>query len=59
MKPKFHRIIEDCIEDGVKRGWHRAHKHNENPAVETIHQEIEDAVMSQLVEYFTFEEEDF
>jgi hypothetical protein len=58
MKPRMRRILEDVIEHGVNRGWHRAHKHNESPTENVIKDEIADGVMSELYEYFTFEEED-
>jgi hypothetical protein len=32
MKPKMRVILEMAIEQGVRRGWQRAHKHVENPA---------------------------
>ncbi len=48
-----------AIEDGVKQGWHRAHKHVENPSEESIKEKIEDAIMSAIHEYFTFDEEDY
>ena len=59
MKPKIRVILEQAIEDGVRRGYARAHKHVENPDENTILQSIEDCVMSQIYEYFTFDEEDF
>jgi len=59
MKVKTRVIIEQAIEEGVRRGWHRAHKHVENPTEGAIIEHIEEAVMSQIYEYFTFEEEDF
>jgi hypothetical protein len=59
MKPKIRVILEQAIEDGVRRGYHRAFKHNENPAEQSILDSIEDCVMSQIYEYFTFDEEDF
>jgi archaeosine-15-forming tRNA-guanine transglycosylase len=59
MKPKFRVILEQAIEEGVRRGWHLAHKHVENPTEGAIIEHIEDAVMSQIYEYFTFDEEDF
>ena len=31
MKPKFRVILEQAIEEGVRRGYHRAFKHVENP----------------------------
>ena len=57
MKPKFHVILSQAIEEGVKRGYRRAYKHNENPSEEVICETIEDCVMSSLYEYFDFPEE--
>jgi archaeosine-15-forming tRNA-guanine transglycosylase len=59
MKPKIRVILEQAIEDGVRRGYSRAHKHVENPSEDCIIEQIEDAVMSAIYEYFTFDEEDF
>ena len=59
MKAKTRVILEMAIEEGVRRGYSRAHKHVENPTEGAIIEHIEDAVMSQIYEYFTFEEEDF
>jgi hypothetical protein len=59
MKPKTRVILEMAIEEGVRRGWHLAHKHVENPSEGAIIERIEDAVMSQIYEYFTFDEEDY
>ena len=59
MKPKIRVILEMAIEAGVRRGYARAHKHVENPTEGAIIEQIEDAVMSQIYEYFTFDEEDF
>jgi len=59
MKPKTRVILEMAIEAGVKRGWHLAHKHVENPSESSIMERIEDSVMSEIYEYFTFDEEDF
>jgi hypothetical protein len=58
MKPKTRVILEQAIEEGVRRGWHLAHKHVENPSEGAIIERIEDAVMSQIYEYFTFEEDE-
>ena len=58
MKPKIFHIINVAIEEGVRQGWHRAHKHVENPTESAIIQHIEDAVMSAIHEYFTFDDED-
>jgi len=57
MKPKIRVILEMAIENGVRRGWHQAHKHVENPTENAIMERIEDAVMGEIYEYFSFEDE--
>ncbi len=57
MRPKVRVILEQAIEEGVRRGYSRAHKHVENPTEGAIIEHIEDAVMSQIYEYFTFDNE--
>ncbi len=59
MKPKIHVILSQAIEEGVLRGYRRAFKHNEDPSEEVICETIEECVMSQIYEYFTFDEEDY
>ena len=59
MKPKIRVILEMAIEEGVRRGYSRAHKHVENPTEGAIIESIEEHVMSAIYEYFTFDEEDF
>jgi hypothetical protein len=55
MKPKTRVILEMAIEEGVRRGWHLAHKHVENPSEGAIIERIEDCVMSSIYEYFILE----
>ena len=57
MKVKTRVILEQAIEEGVNRGWRLAHKHVENPEEHVIIDRINDAVMAQIYEYFTFEDE--
>ena len=59
MKPKMYHILNVAIEEGVRQGWHRAHKHVENPTEGAIIEHIEDAVMSAIHEYFTFDESEY
>jgi archaeosine-15-forming tRNA-guanine transglycosylase len=59
MKPKTRVILEMAIEEGVRRGYSRAHKHVENPTEGAIIENIEDAVMSAIHEYFTFDESEY
>ena len=58
MTPKFQRIFDDCLENGIRRGYARAHKHVENPGEEIILDNIQECIMSELYEYFNFKEED-
>ena len=58
MKPKFRVILEQAINEGVLRGYRRAFKHNDDPSEEVICETIEECVMSQIYEYFTFDDED-
>jgi len=59
MKPKTYKLIEMAVEEGVRRGWYRAHKHNSNPTENLIKEAIEDAVMSAINEYFQFDESEY
>ena len=59
MRPKIKVILDRAIEEGVRRGYRRAHKHVENPTEESICEHIEECVISEIYEYFTFDEEDF
>jgi hypothetical protein len=57
MKPKFRVILDQALEEGVRRGYRRAFKHIEDPTEESICQHIEEQVISSLYEYFDFEDE--
>ena len=59
MKAKTRVILEMAIEAGVQRGWRLAHKHVENPEEHVIVERINDAVMSAITDYFTFNEEEY
>ena len=55
MKPKFDALLEKCIEDGINSGWTRAHKHTETPDPVWIREQIHQAIMFELYEWFEFE----
>jgi len=57
MKPKFRVILEQAIEEGVRRGYSRAFKHVETPTEGAIIESIEEQVMSSLYDYFDFDAE--
>lgn len=57
MKAKTYNLIRQCVESGVSYGWNRAHKHVDDPNPQQIKNEIEEAVMNEICEWFTFEDE--
>jgi len=59
MKPKFRLILEMAIDEGVRSGYYRAHKHVEDPSPDAIIETIQETVMSQMYEYFDFTEENY
>jgi hypothetical protein len=58
MKPKLIPVLENCIESGIQLGWSRAHKHEDNPPLNVVHQHIYDAIWLELHEAFDFAEAD-
>ena len=57
MKPKFHKILETAVEQGVSYGYRRAHKHIENPTEGAIIDNVVEQVMNSIDEWFNFEDE--
>ena len=56
MRANEHLVMSECIERGIARGYRRAFKHSDNPVHEHIMQELEQAVMTEICEYFVFDE---
>lgn len=56
MKPKIRAILDECIEVGIERGYHYAHKHDSNPDYYNIFAQIENAIWLEIDEKFDFEE---
>ena len=57
MKPKFSKVLETAVEQGVSYGYRRAHKHIENPTEGAIIDSVVEQVMNSLDDWFDFEEE--
>jgi hypothetical protein len=55
MTPNSYKLIQRCVEDGIKLGINRAHKHIEKPTAEQLTNAIEQAVMHEIYEWFDFE----
>lgn len=54
MRVREFQVMEQAVEDGVARGWSRAHKHTEAPDEDAIKNEIIRSVMSEICEWFEF-----
>jgi len=59
MKPKFRNVLEMALEQGVRYGYNRAHKHIETPSEEIVVDNVVEGVMHYLYEWFDFEEESY
>lgn len=57
MKPNFRKVLELAIEEGVRYGYNRAHKHVENPHEDAVVDNIIDGVTNSLYEWFDFNED--
>lgn len=58
MKANDYAILTRCVEEGVAHGWRRAHKHTDKPEKEHLLTAIENAILSEISEYFYFNEAD-
>lgn len=57
MKVNMRLLLERCVEDGIERGYRRAHKHTDEPSEQHILSQIHDAIWLEIDEYFNFETE--
>jgi len=58
MKAKSYVILQRAVDEGFRRGWHRAHKHTEDPSEEQIENEVVGAIMGEICDVFTFDDEE-
>ncbi len=56
MKPKFRPVFEMAIEEGVRFGWNRAHKHNPEPDIDAAADAIVNEIMNSLDTWFNMED---
>ena len=56
MKAKEYNLLAQCVETGVMLGWNRSRKHTDDPDPQHIREQIEQAVMNEICEWFDFEE---
>jgi hypothetical protein len=56
MTPKFMRLLEECITNGVVLGHTRVYKHNDAPSKADINESIVREVLNEIHEWFDFDE---
>ena len=52
LQPKFMPVLEMCIENGIKLGLARAHKHDDEPSAKQIEEEILRCITNEIYEWF-------
>jgi hypothetical protein len=52
MKPKIYPALLEAVESGVRYGYRRAYKHDDNPSDEAVIGVITDSVMAEMFERF-------
>jgi hypothetical protein len=57
LKINTYVVISRAVEEGIKRGWHRAHKYTDEPSEPTIKSEIEKEVLNSLTEIISWSDD--
>lgn len=57
MKPNFRKVLGMALEEGVRFGYNRSHKHIENPHEDAVVDCIVNDTINSLYEWFEFPEE--
>jgi|GEM_PF-1463422 len=58
LKPKTYPILQQAIEEGVLRGYKKAHKHVEKPDEIFLVETIINYTMESIFEWFDFDNSD-
>lgn len=56
MKANEYQLMVQCVEEGYKYGYHRAHKHTDTPTPEQLAAAIQEAIINAMCEWFMFED---
>ena len=56
MKAEEYSVLLRAVEEGVQRGWNRAHKHTDKPTEDQMIEAMETNIMSEICEWFDFAE---
>ena len=57
LKARTRNVMEQAIEGGIRVGWNRAHKNIDDPKEEHIIDNLIDATMQSIDEWFHFEDD--
>jgi hypothetical protein len=57
MKANDYKVLIEAIERGVAYGHSRAYKHDDKPTDDIVKMCIEDAVITEILEWFDFDDE--
>jgi hypothetical protein len=57
LKINTYVVISRAVEEGITRGWYRAHKHIDTPSEPTIKSEIEKEVLNSLTEIISWSDD--
>lgn len=55
IRVNVYAIISDAVENGIRGGWNRAHKHVDEPDKEFIFEELHKYIMMEICEYLEFD----
>jgi hypothetical protein len=56
MKAKEYDLMALAVENGTQRGWNRAHKHTDKPDAGYILACVQQAVLDEICEWFSFDD---
>jgi hypothetical protein len=57
VKVDVYKIVQECVNRGIRHGWRHAHKHTDKPSFEYTLDCLETNVMNELCDYIDFGEE--
>jgi hypothetical protein len=57
VRVRSYPVLARAVEEGVAYGWRWAHKHVDSPDEHTIKDQITQAVLNEICEYFDFHED--
>lgn len=58
MKPKFEAVLDMCLDNGLRRGYNRAFKHDDNPTEQVILENQHNAILDEIHEWFDMDMKD-